>query len=83
MVLPADSNKKTENATPSLEHIVGGVFHSTRNTKSPWHEICGINASLNPFTPSGVPTKKKRKERWTQFQRKYSKKMKKRKGVMK
>jgi len=40
-VIPADSNKKTENSTPSLENIVGGVFHSTRNSKSPWENNHG------------------------------------------
>jgi hypothetical protein len=50
---------------PSDENIVGGVFHATRNTKSPWHtlrdEICEINSSLNPFSPTEIRSKKKRK----------------------
>jgi hypothetical protein len=61
-VLPAVSNKETENSTPSLDNIVGGLFQETRNSKSPWvllrDSICGDTISLST-TPSASTRKRK------------------------
>jgi len=54
-VIPADSNKKTEHSTPSLENIVGGVFHSTRNSKIPWEMLCvTVSSLIVPADPTHV-----------------------------